>query len=36
VRCQILKKSGDDEDLELCLRSLIDVDGKEAISAAAG
>jgi hypothetical protein len=41
VRCghlhrQVLKKTGDDEDLELCLHSLIDTNGKEAISAAAG
>ena len=33
---QVLNKSSEDADLELCLHSLIDTDGKEAVGAAGG
>ena len=32
----MLNKSSEDADLELCLHSLIDTDGKEAVGAAGG
>jgi hypothetical protein len=33
---EVLNKSSEDADLELCLHSLIDTDGKEAVGAAGG